>query len=425
MINELISYTKENFEIKKIKGSFEIYDVHDKNIPPFLDGQSSNRKYVICTDASDEETEKNLKSFLRKEIIRLYDHLIWFEGDPLDSPVTIKVEINKLKKHIELPKWLDNYIFNTCQATCQKDNTVSSNKNNSHKKNLNYLGTYFPRSFAESYCICENILSCKAINSKFHEKKSLKVLSVGCGTGGDAIGIIQIAKNKLPKLEEIELVAVDINTDATSILEKIIEKAEDSLKIKITTTFLYCDFIIKGFNIDKIEDKSFDIIITSKMINELISKQPDIPYYYDFLSSYGELLSEDGFLIISDITIYSAETRYWYPELINMQVNQFLSNNKNNYSCLIPICCGTTYCKCSKCYSQVIFYVSHSKKRIDESKIAYKVIVRKAFYDQIGLDIKNVSYKISNTENYCKNNNNLLTNKTVDAFDISNGFTNK
>ena len=161
------------------------------------------------------------------------------------------------------------------------------------------------------------------------------------------------------------------------------------------------------------------------MINELISKQPDIPYYYDFLSSYGELLSEDGFLIISDITIYSAETRYWYPELINMQVNQFLSNNKNNYSCLIPICCGTTYCKCSKCYSQVIFYVSHSKKRIDESKIAYKVIVRKAFYDQIGLDIKNVSYKISNTENYCKNNNNLLTNKTVDAFDITNGFTNK
>ena len=40
MINELISYTKENFEIKKIKGSFEIYDVHDKNIHPFLDGQS-------------------------------------------------------------------------------------------------------------------------------------------------------------------------------------------------------------------------------------------------------------------------------------------------------------------------------------------------------------------------------------------------
>ena len=423
MIDSLIGYTKENFEIKKINGSFEVYDVHDDNIPPFLDGQTANRKYVVCTDASDKESEEKLKSFLRKEIIRLYEHLIWFEGDPLDSPITIKVEINKLKKHVELPKWLDNFIFNTYRATCQKDNTVSSNKYNSHIKNLNYLGRYFPRSFAESFCIFENILSCKPINSIYREKSSLKILSVGCGTGGDAIGIIQIAKKILPRLEEIELVALDINTDATSILEKIIEKAEDTLQIKITTTFLYCDFINNGFSLEKIENKSFDIIITSKMINELISEQPFIPYYHNFLSNYSELLSEDGFLIISDVTVFSKETRYWYPELLNNQVNQFLSNNANNFSCLIPICCGSTYCKCSRCYSQVIFYVSHSRKRLDESKIAYKVIVRKSFYDKIGLDIKNVKYKISDTEKYCKNNN-QITNRTVDAFDITNGLTN-
>ena len=285
MIDSLIGYTKENFEIKKINGSFEVYDVHDDNIPPFLDGQTANRKYVVCTDASDKESEEKLKSFLRKEIIRLYEHLIWFEGDPLDSPITIKVEINKLKKHVELPKWLDNFIFNTYRATCQKDNTVSSNKYNSHIKNLNYLGRYFPRSFAESFCIFENILSCKPINSIYREKSSLKILSVGCGTGGDAIGIIQIAKKMLPSLEEIELVALDINTDATSILEKIIEKAEDTLQIKITTTFLYCDFINNGFSLEKIENKSFDIIITSKMINELISEQPFIPYYHNFLEA--------------------------------------------------------------------------------------------------------------------------------------------
>lgn len=159
------------------------------------------------------------------------------------------------------------------------------------------------------------------------------------------------------------------------------------------------------------------------MINELISEQPFIPYYHNFLSNYSELLSEDGFLIISDVTVFSKETRYWYPELLNKQVNQFLSNNANNFSCLIPICCGSTYCKCSRCYSQVIFYVSHSRKRLDESKIAYKVIVRKSFYDKIGLDIKNVKYKISDTEKYCKNNN-QITNRTVDAFDITNGLTN-
>lgn len=63
------------------------------------------------------------------------------------------------------------------------------------------------------------------------------------------------------------------------------------------------------------------------------------------------------------------------------------------------------------------------EKRLDESKIAYKVIVRKSFYDKIGLDIKNVKYKISDTEKYCKNNN-QITNRTVDAFDITNGLTN-
>ena len=422
VIESLIKYIKEIFETKNINGSFEVYEIHDKSIPPFLDGLSSRRKYVVCTDASDEESEKILKRFTKKDITRIDDHLIWFEGDNFDTPEELKVEINKLNKYDAFPEWIDNYIFNTCGATYQRDSSVSSNKNNSHEKNLNYLGTYFPRSFAESYCICENIFGFRSINSKYHSKKNLKILSVGCGTGGDAIGIIQIAKKMFSHLDEVELVAIDVNEDATSILKKLVAEAQQNLEIKISVTCIFCDFLKNGFSSDQLAHSVFDVIVSSKMINELISEKPIIPYYFNFLLEYARLLSENGILIVSDITTYSKNSRAWFPELLNKQVNQFLTENSNEFCNLIPICCVKNGINCQGCYSQIRFYVSHSAKKSDETKISYRVIVRKRFYEKIGITPKIANYKISDTAKYCKNHNCVQLTEIADGFDLTNGY---
>ena len=46
---------------------------------------------------------------------------------------------------------------------------------------LNYLGTYFPRSFAESVCIYSEFIPSSC--SSFLEKEHLDVLDFGCGNG--------------------------------------------------------------------------------------------------------------------------------------------------------------------------------------------------------------------------------------------------
>ena len=57
---------------------------------------------------------------------------------------------------MKLPLWLDNLIFNELKAKYCPRNSDMTNIDDDKAKTLNYLGTYFPRSYAESYCIfCE------------------------------------------------------------------------------------------------------------------------------------------------------------------------------------------------------------------------------------------------------------------------------
>ncbi len=49
-----------------------------------------------------------------------------------------------------IPQWLDNYIFGNLGAVINRNHAkVTRNVNNSHQDNLEYLGTYFPRTYAE------------------------------------------------------------------------------------------------------------------------------------------------------------------------------------------------------------------------------------------------------------------------------------
>ena len=60
-----------------------------------------------------------------------------------------------------LPKWLDSLIFDDLSASyCRQnqDMVVLEWDCDNIKK---YLGTYFPRSYAESFCIFSNFLSKK------------------------------------------------------------------------------------------------------------------------------------------------------------------------------------------------------------------------------------------------------------------------
>ena len=52
-----------------------------------------------------------------------------------------------------LPIWLENYIYSDLKASYHKENKDMVVLEWGEEEILAYLGTYFPRSFAESYTI--------------------------------------------------------------------------------------------------------------------------------------------------------------------------------------------------------------------------------------------------------------------------------
>ena len=90
-----------------------------------------------------------------------------------------------------LPKWLNDYIFGFLGAEEKPDpKEFCKNLDSDDEKNKIYLGTYFPRSFAESFCIHSNLFSYEPYRTHLEKKEELSLLSIGCGTGGDILGMI-------------------------------------------------------------------------------------------------------------------------------------------------------------------------------------------------------------------------------------------
>lgn len=79
---------------------------------------------------------------------------------------------------------LYKYILEELHATYHEEYfDVQYNLQNDEEKNKKYLGTYFPRSFKESYTIFEDIFTV-LIDYGFFQNDTLNILDFGSGTGG-------------------------------------------------------------------------------------------------------------------------------------------------------------------------------------------------------------------------------------------------
>ena len=81
---------------------------------------------------------------------------------------------------MKLPEWFDNLIFNELKAQYCPRNSDMTNIDDDKEKTLNYLGTYFPRSYAESYCIFSEYF--KSNNPDFADKEELSIFDFGSNT---------------------------------------------------------------------------------------------------------------------------------------------------------------------------------------------------------------------------------------------------
>ena len=105
-------------------------------------------------------------------------------------------------KNKDLPKWLDKIIYTDLEAIFEPHpQDVVYNPDQPYEFVRIYLGTYFPRSYAEAFCIVNNLFENEKYLSSIYALEEVNILDFCCGTGGEIIGLIDVLQSKLGSVE--------------------------------------------------------------------------------------------------------------------------------------------------------------------------------------------------------------------------------
>lgn len=260
---------------------------------------------------------------------------------------------------IIMPEWLDYYIYYELNATYCKQNKDMVVLDWGKKEILDYLGTYFPRSFAESYRIFSRFL--KEQSQHFVNFTELNIFDFGCGTGGELVGFAIALKENNPQISSLYIKALDGNMHALRLLEAIANKLGNELHINVVVEpwpIIIEDFYDFGVVVNTIHH-TFDCILSFKAICEFVTRQQfdqANPYEY-IIKTLTPKLNDGGLLCIADVTSYNDVSQEWLPHMMDSGISKsklkVISENAG--------------------YNEE-FIVSHSHIERDVSKVAWRIL---------------------------------------------------
>ena len=262
---------------------------------------------------------------------------------------------------ITLPKWLDALIFDELKAHYQPRCSDMTNIDDDKEKTLNYLGTYFPRSYAEAYCIFSDYFN--ANKSLYEDKEDLSIFDFGSGTGGEIIGLLTVLDEQCSNLKKVNIVALDGNQHALHLYEKILYELRNRIGFQVenrSSAVMIDDFYDLSI-LDSVITEEFDIIVSFKAICEFAAKQQ-----FEKQNPYSHIakfllpkLRNNGLLLLEDITIKNNEFQEWLPKMMDkglMEANCKVINRNPDYN--------------------QAYYITHSQYENDRSNVAWRMIIK-------------------------------------------------
>lgn len=324
-----------------------------------------------------------------------------------------------------LPHWLDKKIFNDHQAIYAPEHERYEYNLDLNEEELKvYLGTYFPRSYAEMFCIVDNLLQNKYLKETLKQDE-ISVLDCGCGTGGEILGLITAIGRHLPHAK-INITAIDGNDGALSILKDLVE-SNPNKKAQIELSTL-SQTLSTSKDVEKLASGkgNYHFVLCDKMVCELISKEVLPTNAYAIMAKMlATYLHENGLLIMLDVTTKDERSGYFYPQLMNNAINDYVSKNRT-IETLLPLSCACYDGCIDLCFMQQTFSVSHSHKSNDESRVCYRALCRKPLKTAImqGMETANLAHVIHSTK-YKQNDDSAICSRsknnkiTIDSFNIN------
>ena len=407
-------------------------------------GITINKKLLVKVESSGIGAScSKLAKFINHDVRAMSPNVIcWQEGDVIEEiqeeeplpkdanelpdSTSNKSAIKFHKSKTIIPHWLDLALFNHLSAVYSPEYKKFEYNLDIDSEDVKvYLGTYFPRSYAEAFCIFDDIFKSRQYMEELKSVPVITILDYGCGTGGELIGLVVALSKHISTSKTINIVAIDGNNDAINALKNLIEILSSNVRHKISLTCLNKTITCEDdLQISGVPECHF--ILNSKMVCEIISKKiTDGNCYYKVADSLAKLLAEIGILYILDVTTKDEHSNLFYPQLMNQGLNHFVLKNKE-FSTLLPLACENWKdCK-DACFMQQTFNVSHSRKSNDESRVCYRLICKQAVKKLFIPDdtvikgcshiIPPLKYKQNDSSSFCSKS--IQGNKEIDSYNI-------
>ena len=425
---------------KDINSSIHVFSIADVKELFASKGIHLKHQQLVSVEFPNAKAQiGKLSRFLAKEVKAINNNIVfWEEGEELEfedeqdsaadqSSITKKNKPTLRKSKTILPHWIDRYIFEHLSAIYAPEHKrFEYNLDLSDEELKVYLGTYFPRSYAELFCIIDNLFHHVALKETIQRKASIRILDFGCGTGGELFGTLTALDKYLTTPISISITACDGSDKALAIMERLIsecaEKSRHNFSLESCKKVMSAESDLNGESLGT----DFDLIICSKMACELLSHNViSANVYYKLASTLCPLLSQEGMLILLDVTTKGERQKYFYPQLMNHELNRFVSDRRE-YSTLLPLSCGcNSNCK-EYCFMQQTFMVSHSHKASDESRVCYRILVPEQFRTKIVKTLPTDAEYVIHSQKHKQGDNTSLclkgkrgSNIIIDSFNIN------
>lgn len=316
------------------------------------------------------DQEERLYRFLQKDVTRISDGILyWQTGERIvpqteegildENPnieETANIPSDGTLADVDFPKWLDKYLFSDLGAKYSPNHSRFEYNLNLNTGEIKvYLGTYFPRSFVEVKSIFEEFSQNSNYLSLVGERTSVSILDLGCGTGGDIFGLLSFLEKYEPPLESVKLLAIDGNQIALRFFEKIMAEFKKHSRLKI-------DYRIGPVFIESVSDLNlvsdvlsdkYDLILSCKAICEMLAKKRiENKAYKQTASMLSSKLTDEGIMLIEDVTIKSPATEKFIPYMLNAELNEFVAEN-DDFATIYPTACKDKESQCiNGCFSR-------------------------------------------------------------------------
>lgn len=290
---------------------------------------------------------------------------------------------------ITLPHMMQTHIYCSLEGKYNPD-FIAAQQNlvADEEKLLSYLGTYFPRSFAEYYYITNQLLANLEVRCTWEKRKSIRILDIGSGTGGNLMGFIHALRRYID-LEDIEVVSLDGNQEALNLQKKVIEGCYDKEISFFPNVIKFANLLEFKSQLQGVlkNNGKFDAVLCSKSLSEMYlceefdrfnPRWDGVGYYGELFSLTEGILNQQGLMIVSDVTVLVPKLGLYIPNILNAELKTYLqTQQENGLRCVLPLSCAYWAESCAnprQCFNQKILRISHTKRESDICKFTFRVL---------------------------------------------------